>query len=194
MVNLQGGELLRLLLGGDRQTRIRCAAFAMNVADGVGTVESFIFDTEESRIDGAGSVDFRQERLSAVLRPEPKKAGILSLRGPLAIDGTFRHANFRLAPESIARGLGAVALGLVNPFLALLPLIETGPGEDANCREVLAPVRGAIRQAGSSNADSSPRPKRQRDHAASAPVVDVPVNSDQRAAPIVDIDPPRQSP
>ena len=194
MVNLQGGELLRLLLGGDRPTRIRCAAFAMNVVDGVGTVDSFIFDTEESRIDGASSVDFRQERLRATLRPEPKKPGILSLRGPVVIEGTFRHLDYRIAPESVARGLGAVALGLVNPFLALLPLIETGPGEDANCREVLAPVRGAIRQAGSSNADSSPRPKRQRDHAASAPVVDVPVNSDQRAAPIVDIDPPRQSP
>jgi uncharacterized protein involved in outer membrane biogenesis len=194
MVNLQGGELLRLLVGGDRQTRIRCAAFAMNVVDGVGTVDSFIFDTEESRIDGAGLVNFRQERFRAVLRPEPKKPGLLSLRGPVAIEGTFRHIDYRIAPESVARGLSAVALGLVNPFLALLPLIETGPGEDANCREVLAPVRGAIRQAGSSNAESSPRPKRQRNHAASAPKVDVPANSGQRAAPMVDNAPPRQAP
>jgi len=194
MVNLQGGELLRLLLGGDRQTRIRCAAFAMNVADGVGTVESFIFDTEESRIDGAGSVDFRQERLSAVLQPEPKKAGILSLRGPLAIDGTFRHVNFRLAPESIARGLGAVALGLVNPFLALLPLIETGPGDDVDCRAVLAPVRGAIRQAGPWSADASPRIRKRRDHGTSAPIVDVPAKSRQPAAPIIETAPPHPSP
>ena len=193
MVNLQGGELLRLLLGGDRQTRIRCGAFAMNVVEGVGTVDSFIFDTEESRIDGAGSVDFRQELFRAVLKPEPKKPGILSFRGPVAIEGTFRHINYRIAPESIARGLGAVGLGLVNPFLALLPLIETGPGEDADCREQLAPVRGALRQAGSSNADSSPRPKRQRNQRASAPIVDVPVNSGQRAAPIVEIA-PREAP
>lgn len=194
MVNLQGGELLRLLLGGDRQTRIRCAAFAMNVVEGVGTVDSFVFDTEESRIDGAGSVDFRQERLYALLRPEPKKPGIFSLRGPVELEGTFRHVDYRIAPESIARGLGAVALGLVNPFLALLPLIETGPGEDADCREVLAPVRSAIRQAGPWSADSSPRPKRQRDRTAPAPIVDMPVKSEQPAAPIVEVAPPAVRP
>jgi len=30
-----------------------------------------------------------------------------------------------------------VALGLINPLLALLPLIETGPGLDSECRQMI---------------------------------------------------------
>jgi len=38
---------------------------------------------------------------------------------------------------------GAVALGAVAPLAALIPLIETGPGENANCRQVLGAARTA---------------------------------------------------
>jgi uncharacterized protein involved in outer membrane biogenesis len=185
LVNLQGGELLRLVVGGDRQTRIRCGAFAMDVKGGIGAVESFIFDTEEARIDGKGKVDLRSERFNLVLRPEPKKPGILSLRGPVTIEGTFRDADVAIAPESIARGVGAVALGLVNPFLALLPLIEAGPGEDADCREVLAPVRGALRQSGQAMGDV-PRARVKGERRSPAPIIDVPPIAAQRPAPIID--------
>ncbi|HEY6600160.1 MAG TPA: AsmA family protein, partial [Pseudomonadales bacterium] len=187
MANLHGGELIPLLFGGDRPTRIRCGAFAMDVKAGVGTVESFVFDTEESRLDGTGQVNLRNEQFQVVLRPEPKKPGLLSLRGPIRIEGTFRKANFGVAPESLARAIGAVALGIVNPFLALIPLIETGPGEDADCREVLAPVRSAIRQSGQSISDApGPRPKGAR--SSPATIVDVPPRS-ARAAPIIDVAP-----
>ena len=173
------------MVGGDRQTRIRCGAFAMDVKGGIGAVESFVFDTEEARIDGKGKVDLRSERFSLVLRPEPKKPGILSLRGPLTIEVTFREADVAIAPESIARGVGAVALGLRHPFLALLPLIEAGPGEDADCREVLAPVRGALRQSGQTIADV-PRARVKGERRSPAPIIDVPPMATQRPAPIID--------
>jgi AsmA protein len=32
-----------------------------------------------------------------------------------------------------ARALGAVALGVINPLLALIPLIDAGPGKDSDC-------------------------------------------------------------
>jgi uncharacterized protein involved in outer membrane biogenesis len=187
IANLHGGELVRLLFGGDRPTRIRCGAFAMDVRGGIGTVESFVFDTEESRLDGAGEVDLRSEQFEVVLRPEPKKPGVLSLRGPIRIEGSFRKVSYGLAPESLARALGAVALGAVNPLLALIPLIETGPGEDADCREVLAPVRSAIRQAGSSIGDA-PGPRMKGERSSPAPIVDVPPRGAQ-PAPIIDVAP-----
>jgi hypothetical protein len=34
----------------------------------------------------------------------------------------------------------------VNPLAALIPLIETGPGDDANCVRLLAPVDSAAKQ------------------------------------------------
>ncbi len=33
-----------------------------------------------------------------------------------------------------ASALGAAALGVVNPLLALIPLIDAGPGKDSACR------------------------------------------------------------
>jgi hypothetical protein len=41
----------------------------------------------------------------------------------------------------------AVLAGIVNPFAALLPLIETGTGKDANCAAVLGAVDSAAREA-----------------------------------------------
>ena len=43
--------------------------------------------------------------------------------------------------------IGAVAvvllLGLINPLAALLPLIETGPGRDADCTNLLQTIKNA---------------------------------------------------
>ena len=40
-----------------------------------------------------------------------------------------------------ARALGAVALGLVNPLLALLPLVDSGPGKDSDCQQLVRESR-----------------------------------------------------
>lgn len=187
LVNLHGGKLLPLLFGGDRATEIRCGAVAFDVKEGVGTMGVFVFDTDESRINGSGSVNLGAERFDITLEPLPKKAGILSIRGPVHIYGTFRDADFSLSPQSIGRGIGAVALGLVNPLLALLPLFESGPGQDADCKAVLAPVSGAVKQSGKQVADA---PSTER--AAPAPIVDTRKRSDP--APIVDVPTKRSDP
>ena len=190
LVNLHGGELIPLLFGGDRPTPIRCAAAALVVKNGIGTIGTFVFDTEESSITGGGTVDLKSERIDVTLRPEAKKPGLLSIRGPIHIQGRFHDVDFAVAPQSIARGLGAIALGIVNPILALLPLIETGPGEDANCRAVLQPVKGAVQQSGKSIKDAPAAGQNGR-RDGSAPIVNVPPGTAaadrQPAAPIVDV-------
>jgi len=191
LVNLNGGELIPLLFGGDRPTPIRCAAAALDVRNGVGSLDTFVFDTEESRITGGGGVDLKNERIDITLRPEAKKAGLLSIRGPIHIQGPFNNVHFAVAPQSLARGLGAVALGIVNPILALLPLVETGPGEDTDCRAVLEPVKGAVQQSGKSVKDASAAGEKDRSEA-SAPIVNVPAGNAttgqerETRAPVVD--------
>jgi len=39
------------------------------------------------------------------------------------------------------RAAAAAALAALNPLLALLPFIETGPGKDSDCGALLAGVR-----------------------------------------------------
>ncbi len=184
LVNLHGGEVLPLLFGGDRPTRIRCGAVAFGVEDGLATSKLFVLDTDESRINGAGTVNLGAERFDITLDPRPKKAGILSLRGPVRLYGTFRDSDFALSPQTIGRGAGAVALAIVNPLLALIPLIETGPGQNADCQAVLSEVSGAVRQSGKKISDA-PADSAPQQREAPAPIVDVPTKRSGPPAPIV---------
>ena len=183
LVNLHGGKLLPLLFGGDRPTQIRCGAAGFDVKNGLATMQIFVFDTDESRIDGAGNVNLGTEQIDITLDPKPKKPGILSLRGPLHISGTFRNADFAVSGQTIMRGAGALALSVVNPLLALIPLIETGPGQNADCQAVLAPVSGAVKQSGKKVADA---PTADEKGSSPAPIVDMTKRSGP-PAPIVDM-------
>ena len=183
LVNLNLGELLPLLFGGDRPTQIRCGAAAFTVDDGLATMNVFVFDTDESNIKGTGIVELGTETFDITLVPEPKKPGILSLRGPVRIHGTFRSATFGVSAQTLGRGLSALALGLVNPLLAVLPLIETGPGQNADCQAALATVSGAVKQSGKKVADA---PTATEARSTPAPIVDV-QKRNELPAPIVDM-------
>jgi len=44
-----------------------------------------------------------------------------------------------------ARALAVIALGMVNPVLALIPLIDAGPGSDSDCGELVRAARALPR-------------------------------------------------
>ena len=191
LVNLHGGQLVPLLFGGDRPTEIRCGAAAFTVDDGLATLGLFVFDTDESNISGTGSANFGEEKLDITLDPRPKKAGILSFRGPVRIYGTFRDVDFGVSGQTVGRGLSAVALGLLNPLLALIPLIETGPGQNADCQAVLATVTGAVKQSGNKVGDA---PTAEQKSTSPAPIVDLQKKRTEPPAPIVDMQQKRSEP
>ncbi|GAA4327949.1 hypothetical protein GCM10023144_13190 [Pigmentiphaga soli] len=144
VVGLDAGQALGYLVGGDRKTRLRCAVSTFDVDKGLAKVQGMVLDTEDTRINGSGSIDFGSEKLAVRLEPLPKDKSILSLRSPVNIIGTFGKPGFSIDKTRLfARAGAAVALGLINPLAALIPLIETGPGTDANCQALLSEVRGA---------------------------------------------------
>ena len=148
IAGLNGGKVITLLIGGDKEIAVNCGGVAFAVKDGIGQSQLFVVDTAQTRIDGEGSFNLKDERFDMTVSPKPKKPGILSLRTPVHLYGSFRHPEFSLDKgQLLARAGGAVALALVNPLAALLPLIETGPGMDTNCAQLLAPVQGASQQA-----------------------------------------------
>jgi len=136
---LNGGKVITLLIGGDKDIPVRCGAAAFEVKAGRGRSSLFVVDTEQTRIDGAGTFDLDHERFDATVAPKPKHPGILSLRTPVRLFGTFRHPDYQLDKANLAlRAGGAVLLGVVAPVAALLPLIETGPGADIDCKKAAA--------------------------------------------------------
>ncbi len=138
-IGLDGGEIIKFFLRGDRNVVLRCAAAAFDVKQGLMSSKVIVLDTTDTVINGSGQISLANETLDILLKPEPKDKSILSLRSPLKIGGTFAAPT--AGPDKAALGARAglaIALGVVNPFLALLATIETGPGQDADCTGALA--------------------------------------------------------
>ena len=138
-MGLDGGEIIKFFLRGDRNVGLRCAAAAFDVKQGLMTSKVIVLDTTDTVINGSGQINLANETLDILLKPEPKDKSILSLRSPLKIAGTFAAPT--AGPDKAALGVRAglaIALGVVNPFLALLATIEPGPGQDADCTGALA--------------------------------------------------------
>jgi uncharacterized protein involved in outer membrane biogenesis len=138
LVGLDGREILKFLMGGDKDVRVRCAASSFDVKNGLMSSRAVVLDTTDTVIYGKGSVSFDTEQLDVWLHPYPKDKSILSLRSPINIGGTLGAP--KVSPDKkalLARGAAAVALGAINPLLALAATIEPGPGEDANCGAIL---------------------------------------------------------
>ena len=148
-MGLDGGEIIKFLLRGDRNVVLRCAAMAFDVDKGTMLSRSVVLDTEDTVFDASGQASLSKETLDFVVRPQPKDKSILSLRTPLVIGGTFAAPRAGLEAGPLAtRGAAAVILGALNPLLALAATVETGPGVDADCQEVLAQAkRPASREA-----------------------------------------------
>lgn len=145
---LVGGDIIKFLLRGDRNVELRCAAIAFDVNKGLMTGRTLVVDTTNAVFTATGQANLATEGLDFVVRPEPKSKSILSIRTPLVVSGTFGAPRGGLQVTPLAeRGLAALALGAINPLLALAATIETGPGEDADCKGVLSdankPTAGA---------------------------------------------------
>ncbi|MCU4119795.1 AsmA family protein [Variovorax sp. N23] len=152
-MGLDGAEIVKFLLRGDNNVTLRCAAVAFDVDKGLMTGRSLVFDTTDTVFHAEGQASLANETLDFVVRQEPKDMSILSLRTPLVIGGTFGSpkGGVEAAPLA-ARGLAALALGAINPLLALAATIETGPGVDADCQEVLKRARQPISKAATDGA------------------------------------------
>jgi len=161
LVGLDGGEAIKFLLGGDRNTPIRCGVGSFKVLNGIATSESIVLDTDDTNIAGAGTVNLRDETLDVTLRPQPKDKSILAVRSPIRLHGPFADPDVSVKKGPIVARAGAsILLGLVNPLAALIPLIETGPGKDSDCTALLASVDKAYRAAETPRSRGSATPSR----------------------------------
>jgi uncharacterized protein involved in outer membrane biogenesis len=138
-MGLDGGEVIKFLLRGDRTVQLRCAAAAFDVKQGLMSSRAIVLDTSDTVITGQGQVSLANETLDILLKPQPKDMSILSLRSPLRIGGTFASPSAGPDKAALAGRVGiALALAAINPLLALAATIETGPGQDADCAGILA--------------------------------------------------------
>lgn len=148
---LNVGNIVLGKLFGDRQIKLNCLAADFGIERGIVDTRTFLFDTEEARVPMTGRINLRDEMLDLTLRPEQKGLRILSLRAPIYATGSFARPEVSVDKGVVAaRAGGALALGLLAPVAAVLPLVAA-PSADADaavCKQALARAADAKRASG----------------------------------------------
>lgn len=142
---LQFGNALANALGIPNKTQMRCMVIDLPLQNGVVSTRTLLIDTDQSNINGSGTVNLRDEQLDYQLRTVPKHFSIGSLPAPIDIRGPLKSPGILPDPATVAaRGGAAVALGvLLTPLAALIPTIQLGLGEDNDCGKLIAQVGAA---------------------------------------------------
>jgi len=153
-IGMEGGELSNLLialmgldiakslgflLSGDEPVKIRCIIGDFAVKDGIMQSNALVIDTEESNVQGAGTINLKNEEMNVTIEANPKDVSALSLRAPLYITGTLKHPDVAIDPAVlVARGGVAATLSAVlTPLAAWVGFIDPGLGEDSDCAQLI---------------------------------------------------------
>jgi AsmA protein len=151
---MDGGEISRFMmelvaldvwgvakakLEGDKPVEVRCAVADFGVENGIMKTNALVFDTAVVKVEGGGTINLKNEELDIKLNPRPKDSSVASLNSPLYVRGTFSHPRPSPdVPRLAAKGVGAVVMGIINPLLAVLPLVKEGKGDDSPCNQLMA--------------------------------------------------------
>ena len=136
------GNVVISKLFGDKQVKLNCLASDFAVSNGVMDARTFVLDTDDAIINIEGQVNLAKETLALTINPKNKGLRIFSLRAPLHLTGTFKDPDVGVDKGVLAlKAGGAVALGVLAPAAALLPLINIGPDQQSNCAGLLADAR-----------------------------------------------------
>ncbi|MES2676273.1 MAG: AsmA family protein [Pseudomonadota bacterium] len=138
--DLDLAEALPLFLNKDRSTKIRCGVTDFDVKDGILKSKAVVLDTNDSLLVGNVDIDMKRETINAKLDAKPKDSSIFAMQIPITISGKLKTPAIGLDNKKAGRkGAAAVVLGsLLTPLAALIPFIEKGDAQNADCRVLLA--------------------------------------------------------
>jgi uncharacterized protein involved in outer membrane biogenesis len=127
-VGLDIAQGLGLIVRGDKDIPLECAAISLKGKDGLLATEAGIVDTPDSLILFNGQVALAEERFDLTLEARPRDRSPFTARAPIRVRGRF--ADPRIRPDIGKVGTKAAlaaALGtLLAPLAALLPLADPG--------------------------------------------------------------------
>lgn len=146
VIGLDIAQGIGFLLSGDEVVPIRCVIGDFAVENGIMQTRALVIDTEDTNVEGSGTINLQTEEMKLHLVPRPKDATIATLRTPLRIEGTLKQPDFILEKGGLlAKGAGVAGLSvLLTPLAGWLALMETGLGKDSNCTALIQQMQGNL--------------------------------------------------
>lgn len=135
---------LGMVLKGDSNLPLRCAAISMKGREGVLRTEAGVVDTPDSLLLLGGQVSLADESLRLRIEARPHDRSPLSVRAPILVQGSFGNPEVRPDMRKVGgKALLATALGtLLTPLAALLPLMDPGEStQGQGCQATLARLK-----------------------------------------------------
>jgi hypothetical protein len=98
-------------------------------------ISTFVIDASDTVISVEGSANLGKESLDMAARAEPRDTSPFTVRTPVNITGTFSDPKVRSQAGPLAgRAAASIALGAINPLLALIPFADPGGEPEAGCQ------------------------------------------------------------
>ena len=132
---------LGLLFADDQgKIDIHCGLANFRVEDGLAHARSILIDTETMRIGGSGEISLRDETLDLSLRGQPKEPRLIRIGAPIDISGRWRAPEVGVAVEDALDqgGVAALFASILAPAAAVIPFLDPGLAEDADCSALLS--------------------------------------------------------
>jgi uncharacterized protein involved in outer membrane biogenesis len=148
-LNFWSRGLMQILLPMQKtETNLNCAVVDFDVKDGLARSRTLIVDTSEISIFGNGNINLPKKYVDILLTPKPKgkiikgplsPIGLVSFATPVRLRGPIDNIVPVPQVEGMAKKVGGLLLGVVNPALIVLPLLEDKMHKDYNgaCVKVL---------------------------------------------------------
>lgn len=161
IAELMGVNVLNYLFADKQETtQVRCAVADFRVTDGVARAETIVFDTDPVIVSGGGTINLKTERMDLRVKGHPKEVRLLRLSLPLELEGSLRKPAFGVeAGSAVGQGAVAAVLGAaLTPLAAILPFVDSGMADDANCQALI----GRAGSPGPKGQQAAARPKDKR--------------------------------
>lgn len=141
LLGINAGAGLRQLLSGDQSTTpIRCAVADFGVSNGTATARTLVIDTGVVLVNGSGSINLGTERMNLRLDGETKEPRLLRVWSPITVNGPVRNPSLGVDGGEVAAQVGLAGLlgAVVSPIAAILPFVDPGLADDADCGALVA--------------------------------------------------------
>jgi uncharacterized protein involved in outer membrane biogenesis len=140
VLEIWGGGLLRLIIpttwAEDPVTDLKCAVARFDLADGVMRSKTLLADTKRVTVAGEAVVNWQNEQLDGLFKPQPKDATLFHLGTPIQLSGTLAHPKVGSAQSGIV-SLGKWAIGLTSPAALIVVFGDVGAKEKNPCAALL---------------------------------------------------------
>jgi len=140
-LRLWGGSFIELLfppmLTGTKPGRMECLAARYHLVPGRVSSEGIVINLEKTLIIGSIQVDLPSEKISAVFKPEPKSARLLTIDTPVVITGSLSRPTIKTVSAESMLALGKLVAGIYNPAYLVVLFGSLGNTVENPCEAVL---------------------------------------------------------